>query len=87
MVLDDIATRGDAKLEALGPLADAGLLVSDVVVLVDREQGARKVLGERGIKLHAAVTLRELVVALAELGKIGAPERDRVMAFLAENET
>jgi uridine monophosphate synthetase len=87
VVLDDIATRGDAKLEALGPLADAGLLVSDVVVLVDREQGARKVLGERGIKLHAAVTLRELVVALAELGKIGAPERDRVMAFLAENET
>jgi len=87
VVLDDIATRGDAKLEALGPLADAGLLVSDVVVLVDREQGARKVLGERGINLHAAVTLRELVVALAELGKIGAPERDRVMAFLAENET
>jgi uridine monophosphate synthetase len=87
VVLDDIATRGDAKLEALGPLADAGLVVSDVVVLVDREQGARKVLGERGLRLHAAVTLRELVVALAELGKIAASERDRVMAFLSENET
>lgn len=82
VVLDDIATRGDAKLEALGQLTGAGLLVTDVVVLVDREQGARKILGERGIALHSAVTLRELVMALAELRKIQGSERDRVLAFL-----
>ena len=83
VVLDDIATRGDAKIEALGPLAEAGLVVGDVVVLVDREQGARKLLAEKGITLHAVVTLRELVDALATSGKIDAAARDEVRAFLA----
>ena len=82
LVLDDIATRGDAKLEAMGPLASAGLRVEDVVVLVDREQGARALLAERGVRLHAAVTLRELVRALEGLGKIDVSERDRVLRFL-----
>jgi uridine monophosphate synthetase len=83
VVLDDIATRGDAKLEALGPLTAAGLRVSDVVVLVDREQGARALLAERGIALHAALTLRELVAHLAASGRVTAGERDRVLTFLA----
>lgn len=83
VVLDDIATRGDAKIEALGPLAEAGLVVGDVVVLVDREQGARKLLAEKGIALHAVLTLRELVDALATSGKIDAAARDEVRAFLA----
>ncbi len=84
VVLDDIATRGDAKLEALGPLAEAGLLVSDVVVLVDREQGARALLAERGITLHAELTLRELVESLGGEGKISSDERERVLRFLNE---
>lgn len=84
VVLDDIATRGDAKLEALGPLAEAGLLVSDVVVLVDREQGARALLAERGITLHAELTLRELVESLGAEGKISSDERERVLRFLKE---
>ncbi len=83
VVLDDIATRGDAKLEALVPLTAAGLRVSDVVVLVDREQGAAAALAARGITLHAAVTLRELVTCLARSGRITPTERDRVLTFLA----
>lgn len=83
VVLDDIATRGDAKLEALVPLTAAGLRVSDVVVLVDREQGARGLLAARGITLHAALTLRELVAQLATSGHVTPTERDEVLSFLA----
>lgn len=83
VVLDDIATRGDAKLEALGPLTEASLRVSDVVVLVDREQGARALLADRGIALHAALTLRELVLCLAASGRVTTGARDRVLSFLA----
>ena len=39
VVLDDLITTGASKLEAIEPLASAGLKVRDVVVLVDREQG------------------------------------------------
>jgi orotate phosphoribosyltransferase len=35
-----------------------GLKVSDVVVLIDREQGGRARLASQGLELHAAFTLR-----------------------------
>lgn len=87
VVLDDIATKGDAKIEALGPLTEAGLSVTDVVVLVDREQGARDLLASKGIRLTAVLTLRELVHALAASGKIDGASRDEVLAFLAKEGT
>ena len=57
MVLDDLITTGGSKIEAIAPLAEAGLVVKDVVVLVDREQGGAEELAARGLRLHAALTL------------------------------
>lgn len=82
VVLDDLATRGDTKLEALTVLREGGLDVKDVVVLVDREQGAREILTREGIALHAAFTLRELVVSLRESGRIDGGALERVLRFL-----
>jgi len=41
LMVDDLITRGTAKIEALKPLLDEGLVVRDILVLVDREQGRR----------------------------------------------
>jgi len=42
LVIDDLATTGGSKFEAIEKLTGAGLLVKDVVVLVDRQSGAKE---------------------------------------------
>lgn len=61
VVIDDLMTKADSKLEAIEILEAAGLVVVGVVVLVDREQGGREALEARGFKVAAAVTLRQLL--------------------------
>ncbi len=57
VVIDDIITDGASKFEAIGPIEEAGLIVKDLVILIDREQGGRELLGARGYALHAVLTI------------------------------
>ncbi len=82
VVLDDLITTGGSKLEAIAPLEAAGLVVQDVVVLIDREQGGREELAEAGYQLHAVLRLSEMLDLLVEAGRISAERRDEVAAFL-----
>ena len=81
-VLDDLVTTGGSKLEALAPLTDAGLAVRDVVVVVDREQGGARELVERGLRLHAVLTLGQVLDALVRHGRISDKVRGDVRAAL-----
>jgi len=83
VVLDDLITTGASKLEAIALLEEAGLRVEDVVVLIDREQGGREYLEERGYRLHAVFGLGEMLDVLAQHGRISPAQRDEVKAFLA----
>ena len=58
-VIDDIITDGASKLEAIAPLEEAGLVVRDIVILVDREQGGRELLAARGYELHSVLTISQ----------------------------
>jgi uridine monophosphate synthetase len=82
IVLDDLITTGDSKLQAIEPLEAAGLKVRDVVVLIDREQGGREELEAAGYRLHAILRLSEMLNVLAAAGRIDAKQRDRIAAFL-----
>jgi len=84
VMLDDLVTTGASKLEAIAQLEGAGLKVEDVVVLIDREQGGRERLGERGYRLHAVFGMGEMLDVLVEHGRISPQRRDEVAAFLAE---
>jgi uridine monophosphate synthetase len=82
VLLDDLVTTGGSKIEAAGPLLAAGLLLKDVVVLVDREQGGARELAEKGYQLHAVLSLSELLEILVEGGRIGPAVRDDVRSAL-----
>lgn len=84
LVIDDLITRGDSKLEAILPLEQAGLQVDDVLVLVDRQQGGAEDLAERGYRLHAVLPLDMLLDVLAEDGAISPAQRDEVLAYIAD---
>jgi uridine monophosphate synthetase len=59
VVIDDIITDGASKLEAIAPLEEAGLVVKDLIILIDREQGGRELLAARGYTLHSVLTISQ----------------------------
>lgn len=86
LVIDDIITDGASKIEAIEPLREAGLVVTDVLVILDREQGGAKKLADAGYKLHSLGTLSEVLNALVDAGKVDEDTRAKVASFIAANQ-
>ncbi|WP_256684801.1 orotate phosphoribosyltransferase [Halococcus qingdaonensis] len=61
VVIEDIATTGQSALDAVTALREAGARVERVLVVVDREEGARETLAEADVELDALVTASELL--------------------------
>ena len=83
VVIDDIITDGASKIEAIKPLEEAGLVIKDVLVVLDREQGGGKMLEKAGYNLHSVGKLSEVLEALVGAGKISVEQRTEVAEFIA----
>jgi len=77
VLIDDLATTGGSKFEAIEKLTAAGLRIRDVVVLIDRQSGALQALGGAGYTLHSVATMMDL---LDHWARAGAVEQDRITA-------
>jgi uridine monophosphate synthetase len=82
VVIDDLTTTGGSKFEAIDKLRAAGLEVTGVVVLIDRQSGASEALAQDGIPLHAVFTLSQLVDGWEAGGQISAAQAGEVRRFL-----
>lgn len=61
VVLEDVATTGTSALDAVTALRDAGAEVSEVLVVVDRDEGATERLAEADIRLRSLLSASELL--------------------------
>jgi uridine monophosphate synthetase len=84
VVLDDLITTGESKIEVVAPLQEAGLDIQDVVVLIDRESGGREMLADEGLRLHPVLTLRQILDVLAQCGTINKDQQTLVIDWLAK---
>lgn len=82
LVVEDLITSGSSVFETIEPLTREGLLVKDVVVLLDREQGGKKNIEDRGYALHAVITMTELLSNLHAEKKITDDQYAQVQAFI-----
>lgn len=82
IVIDDLATTGGSKFEAIEKLTGAGLVVKDIVVLIDRQSGAKESLAKAGLNLHAVLTISELLVYWEKTGKVGKDKIEEARSFL-----
>ena len=82
LVIDDVITTGDSKLEAWEPLKAAGLEVRDVLVVIDRQQGGAERLAKEGLRLHSIATISELLEHLGASGKVGREQVDEALDFV-----
>ena len=82
IIMDDLVTGGGSITETAAALREAGLLVKDAFVLVDRQQGARERLKADGINLRAVLTLEVILNYLMSSGLIEEEQYRRSMEYL-----
>ena len=80
--MDDLLAGGGSILETALQLGEAGLMVRDAVVLLDRQQGGRERLQDQGVNLVSLLTLEVLVNYLKFSGKISDEQFQKTMQFL-----
>ncbi len=86
LVYDDVIAVGTSKFEAVKPLEAAGLKVKDFVVLLDRSQGGKEALEEKGYKLHAFLTMPEMLDILRKNNKISEEQAKEVREYIKDAE-
>jgi len=82
VLVDDMITTGASKIEAIKPLMEAGLVIKDIVVLFDREQGGKEFLEEKGFRLYPVLTLKEWLDLLVKKKKISKEKYEEVISFI-----
>ena len=60
VVLEDVVTTGGSALTAVERLQDAGYVVTQILALVDREQGGRELYQSQGINFQALFSIKEI---------------------------
>lgn len=67
VLIDDLITTAKSKLEAIEILHQEGLIVSDLIVLIERDKTGREELTKQGIRVHSYADIAELL-AIAGAG-------------------
>jgi uridine monophosphate synthetase len=84
LLLDDLITTGASKLEAAEILRGEGLVVEDLVVLIERGRQGRRDMEAAGIRLKAFAHVRELFGACERLSLIDPARRRELEAYVDE---
>jgi len=82
VIIDDLATTGGSKFEAIEKLTGAGLVVKDVVVLIDRQSGAQASLKQAGFAMHAVLTITQLLDYWEKTNKVEKDKIEETRLFL-----
>ncbi len=61
LMVEDVATTGGSVLKAIKLLREEGLLISNVIVVVDREEGAHTALVDEDVELMPLVRISDLL--------------------------
>ena len=83
VAIEDVVTSGGSIVTAIQTMRDAGLKIEDVVVLVDREQGGQAALAEKGLRLHAVLTISQILETLRAENRISDTMHEEVKRYLS----
>lgn len=86
LIIEDLITSGGSVFETIDPLEHEGLKVSDIVVLIDRQQGGKKHIEEKGYYLHALLTISEVLEILLKEKKIDQEIYEKTINFIKNNQ-
>jgi orotate phosphoribosyltransferase len=61
VMVDDVITTGTSVLNGINQLKEAGLLVSDLYVIINRLEGGDKALSDIGVQTHQLIDILEII--------------------------
>lgn len=82
VLLDDLVTTGESKIETIKQVESVGLKVDRLLVLFHRQQGGVDMVTKAGYKIEAAMTLTELMDSLFKSKKLSKTQYDKVVDYI-----
>jgi len=79
LLVDDLITTGLSLEKAAKALTAEGGIVTDAVVLIDRQEGGKEKLEKRGIKVHVLLNMSDIANTLYELGTIDEQQMKTIL--------
>lgn len=81
-LVEDVITSGQSIYETITSLLKEELTITDIVVIVDREQGGKQFLEKKGFKIHSLCTVSDIVAVLSQERKITPEIAESVKQFI-----
>ena len=85
LLVEDVITSGKSLLETIAEVEHEDLKVSDIVVVLDREQGGKELLEKKGLKVHTLFNITEVREIRSAENMLTDDEVQRIKDFLAGN--
>lgn len=82
LLVEDVITSGQSLLETIEEVEREGLKVTDIVVVLDREQGGIAKLRKKGYTVHTLFTINEVIEMLHKFHRLSDAELARIKNFL-----
>ncbi|KAL1483598.1 hypothetical protein MTO96_033078 [Rhipicephalus appendiculatus] len=82
IIIEDIVSSGSSIIEIAQALSTAGLVVTDAVVFLDREQGGRENLLKWNIQLHSIFHITSIMKKLVAKKRLTEEVASKVAAFV-----
>ena len=82
LIIDDLITDGASKSETFEVFESAGLVVNDIVILIDREQGGKENIQKTGHCVHSLISIFEVLDRIKSLNKLDKQRYNEILAFL-----
>lgn len=86
LLVEDVITSGKSLVETIDEVENEGIKVSDIVVVLDRQQGGKEKLEAKGYKVHSLFNISEVVEMLREENHIDEAEVARIKDFVNGNQ-
>ncbi len=85
LLVDDLVTTGLNLKKAINAIRAEGGVVTEVVALLDREEGGKEKLEKNGVKIHTLLQMREVANTLYEIGAIDEANLKTILKQIKNN--
>ena len=85
LMIDDVATTGNSVVNGIKLLKEAGLIVTDAYVIVNRLEGADNLLESEGVRLHQLTDIMEITTMLHEANLVSTQTLENIKKQVDKN--